>query len=68
MKHISRMSYDEMCDMRSLAAQAMVEYAEKNNFSGLSHNGWFNFYAVLYDAIEEEWKKAKVLPRKKNDD
>ena len=59
MRHISKMCEREMKAMQGAVQSAAVIFAEKNGFSGISHNGWFNFYSALQDAIENEWLKAK---------
>lgn len=61
-RHISEMTQEEMHEMRSKAVSAVVDYANKKGFSGLSHAGWFSFYSAIEDAIEAEWNKAKKHP------
>jgi len=57
-KHISKMSEMQMTLLKCAVQDAAVRFAKEHGFSGLSHNGWFNFYAALDDAIEGEWRKA----------
>lgn len=63
MKHLSKMTETQMREMTMLCETAAVRFAQKHNFSGLSHHGWFNFYAAIQDAIKGEWVKAKTKPR-----
>ena len=62
MRHVSKMTREEMEAMQDAVQNAAVSFVQKNNFSGLSHNGWFNFYEALQDAIEGEWSKAQKKP------
>ena len=62
MRHIAKMTRHEMEAMQIEVQDAAMKFAKKNDFSGLSHNGWFNFYHALQDAIEGEWSKAKKQP------
>ncbi len=62
MKHISKMTQTEMEEMTAQCEAVVARYAHTNNFSGLSHNGWFNFYRAIQDAIRGEWQKTQVRP------
>jgi hypothetical protein len=58
-KHISEMTPSEMKAMQNAVQDAAVKFVNDNGFGGLSHGGWFNFYAALQDAVFGEWSKAK---------
>ena len=57
------MTEEEMQTMTRFCEEAAMKFARAYNFSGLSHNGWFNFYAAIQNAISSEWKRAKALPK-----
>ena len=55
---LSSMTPEEMTEMAYQAQNAMIRYADRRGFSGLSCAGEWNFYRAVEDAIEAEWLKA----------
>lgn len=67
MKHISKITENEMLGMQMACIDAAIKYSNRIGTSGLSHNGWFNFYSAIQDAIRGEWEKAKSKPLSSHD-
>ena len=59
LKHISKMTKEQMEQMSHSCELAAMDFAKKNKFSGLSESGRFSFYAAIQDAIRGEWLRAK---------